>query len=169
MDGNADARMAAIVAKHSVQTFISVTRLRRGRLEWQHVPSVSTCEDSGRSSHMSTYSFASIFLVSFGGTELKPGRLAKSPDGLDPAGVGVVVAAIGHASRAAGLSGADVLGEAIEKTGREAGGPVIKAPEDKQQLPGRPATCHGPRAAARASWPRPTLSRLYGASRCSVK
>ena len=52
------------MAKHSVQTLISVTRLRRGHLAWQHDPSVSTCQVSGSSSHMPTYSFARIFLIS---------------------------------------------------------------------------------------------------------
>lgn len=87
------------------------------------MPSTSTCHDSGKNSHMSMYSFASILLVSLGGTELKPGRIAKSPAALSPSGV--AVAAIGQASGAARLSDAAVPEEAIEKTGSEAGGPVV--------------------------------------------
>lgn len=80
------------------------------------------------------YSFASILLVSFGGTELKPGRIAKSPATLGPSGV--AVAAIGQASGAAGLSDATVPEEAIEKTGSEEGGPVVNVREHKQPWQG---------------------------------
>ena len=44
--GKAEARIAAIWAKHSVQTFMSVTRLRHDRFVWQQEPSAYTCQDS---------------------------------------------------------------------------------------------------------------------------
>ena len=45
--GKAEARLAAIWTKHSVQTFMSVTRLRHDRFVWQQEPSACTCQDSG--------------------------------------------------------------------------------------------------------------------------
>ena len=86
-----------MVAKHSVHTLMSVTRLRRGRFEWQHEPSVSSCHVSGKSSQISIYSIR-IFLVSFGGTEPKPGRVDRSLAGITAVSPDVV----GDASRAAG-------------------------------------------------------------------
>ena len=56
-----------------------VTRLCLGRLvTWQHVDSDSSCHVSGRSSHISTYCFSMMRLISFGGTELKPGSTSRS-------------------------------------------------------------------------------------------
>ena len=100
--GKAEVRIAAIVAKHSVQKCTSVTRLRRCRLVWQQEPYISTCQVSGRSSQISTYSFATIFLISFGGTEPKPGRWATSIDWLGLAPVAAVTTANGHARLTAG-------------------------------------------------------------------
>ena len=74
-------RIAAIVAKHSVQMLMSVTRLRRGHFDWQHVFSISSCQDSGKSSQISTYSFTMILFISFGGTEPKPWSLVSSTAG----------------------------------------------------------------------------------------
>ena len=45
--------------------FSPQTRLRYGRIEWQQVPSDSSCHDSGRSSQISTNSFSTILLMSF--------------------------------------------------------------------------------------------------------
>ena len=118
-NGKADDRIAAIVAKHSVHTLMSVTRPRRGRFVWQHVPSVSTRHDSGRSSPISMYSFAVIFLMSLGGTEPNPGILVRSPA---PAAVSAV--AIRGVIRAAELSTPARPGAAIEKTGNAGIGSV---------------------------------------------
>lgn len=69
---------------------------------WQHGVSASTCQVLGSDSQISMYSLARIF---GGGTELKSGRLAKSPDGPPPttsnASVPVEVpeAAAGHTDR----------------------------------------------------------------------
>ena len=90
-----EARMAAIVVDHSDQTFMSVTRLRRSRLAWQHKPSVSTSQISGTSSQILTYSFTTILKISFSGTELKPGRCTRFTNG--PGLAGVVATADGHA------------------------------------------------------------------------
>ena len=65
-----------MVAKHSVQTLISVTRLRRGRFVLQHaLPSASTSHASGSSSHISTYEPLMIFFMSLGGIAANPGIL----------------------------------------------------------------------------------------------
>ena len=61
--GKAEARIAAIVAKHSLRTFISVTRMRRGCFVLQQEPSACTCQDSGKNSPMTTYSFETIFFT----------------------------------------------------------------------------------------------------------
>jgi hypothetical protein len=101
--GYAAASIAAIVAKHSVHTFISVSKLRRGRLAWQQVPSVSTCHVSGRSSQISTNSFPTIFFTNFGGTEPKPAMICRSATGGGAApNMGGAVTAAGHDIAAAG-------------------------------------------------------------------
>ena len=49
--GEAEARTAAIVAKHSVQTLMSVTILRRGRFVWQSPVSARTMTGVPRCPH----------------------------------------------------------------------------------------------------------------------
>ena len=96
---------------------------------WQHEPSVSTCHVSGKSSYMSMYSLAMIFFISFGGTELNPGRPASSPDWLHPAEG--ALAAIDHVSVAAVPGCPCVLGRGTaEKIGREAGGPASRTEQE---------------------------------------
>ena len=86
--------------------YVSVNRVCLGHLEWQQEPSTSICHESGRSSEMSIYSFARIFLISFGGTEPKPGIIDRSsgrgqatPDTGMPVDV---VTTVGHRGSEAG-------------------------------------------------------------------
>ena len=161
------ANIAAMIAKHSVQTFMSVTRLRRGRLAWQQEPSVSICHDSGRSSHISTYSFPTILFTNFGGTEPKPAIIGRSADrgGAMPDVDGAVTAA-GHGIAGAGAPPSDEtngydqvvpevappLAEAVENVGRD---PTGKHKGGKRQQRTRPIGRDRPQPPVSGRWAVP--------------
>ena len=151
--------MAAIVAKHSVQTLISVTRLRRGRLAWQHDPSVSTCQVSGSSSHMSTYSFVIIFLISLGGTEPKPGKSPRTAGAPGVVGAGVDTTA-GHAGRADGPEAAPPPAEDMANMGNKTSEPARGAKQKKRSVGSCRYKGRRARACKRASGQKPALKQL---------
>ena len=162
---------------------MSVTRLRRGRLEWQQEPSVSTCQVSGSSSHISTYSLARIFLISLGGTEPKPGnspRATGAPGGVE-AGDDTTD---GHTGPAEEPGVVSVPAEGMVKRGSEAAEPARRqrrsAPADGKQGATCPSVCscgqrpvpawdppgvprgNGSPVPAQGAWPAPKAWALGG-------
>lgn len=135
--------MAAMVEKHLVQPFMSITRAWHGCLVWQHDSSASTCQVSGPDIDIF---LANIFLNSLGGAEPKPGRparLADRPESPQPGSIARDLAEIsetaaGHTVRAPELVGPTQPLEAMEEVGSKA--PEPERGERKERAHGVPAT-----------------------------